>query len=47
MFEGSGICHSFFVLLLFSICDDTEEDKEDKEDGTNKGSTDSDEFVAC
>ncbi len=38
---------SFFVLLLFSISDGTEKDEEEEEDGANKGSTDSDDLVAC
>ncbi len=47
MFDWSGVHGSFFVLLLLSIANDTEDYEEGKENGTNKGSKDSDEFVAC
>ncbi len=44
---GSVVFGSFFVFSLISITDSTEENEEEEEDGANKGSTDSDDFVAC
>ncbi len=46
MFNGSVVCGLFFILSLFSVSGDTEDD-EGEEDGANKGSTDSNDFVAC
>ncbi len=47
MFNGSVVCGLFFILSLFSVSGDTEDDEEGEEDGANKGNTDSNDFVAC
>ncbi len=46
-FYGLIVHGSFFVFPLFSVTDGTEKDDEEQEDGTNKGSTNGDDFVAC